>query len=86
MGDNKTRPNNRCRQFARKVGPSDNSVRYSSVYHSLDRLAIARERTPSVIQLPSVWDILLPWHRHQIEVPNGLYRFIRKAMWRKRTF
>ena len=29
-GDNKTRPKNWCRQFARKVGPSANSVRYSS--------------------------------------------------------
>ena len=48
MGDTKTRPNNWCRQFARKVGPSENSVRYSSVYDSpLDRLAIAMERTPS---------------------------------------
>ena len=36
MGDRptKTRPNNWCRQFARKVGPSENSVRYSSVYDS----------------------------------------------------
>ena len=43
MGDNKTMPNNWCKQFARKVSPSDNSVRYSSVYDSpLDRLAIAR--------------------------------------------
>ena len=48
MGDNKTRPHNWCRQFARKVGPSDNYVRYSSVYDSpLDRFAIARERAPS---------------------------------------
>ena len=43
MGDNKTMPNNWCKQFARKVSPSDNSVRHSSVYDSsLDRLAIAR--------------------------------------------
>ena len=27
-GDHKTRPKNWCRQFARKVGPSANSVRY----------------------------------------------------------
>ena len=29
-GDNKTRPKNWCRQFAQKVGPRANSVRYSS--------------------------------------------------------
>ena len=30
-GDNKTRPKNWCGQFARKVGPSANLVRYSSL-------------------------------------------------------
>ena len=29
-GDNKTRPKNWCRQFARKVAPRANSDRYSS--------------------------------------------------------
>ena len=29
-GDNKIRPKNWCRQFAREVGPSAKSVRYSS--------------------------------------------------------
>ena len=29
-GDNKTTPKNWCTQFARKVGPSANLVRYSS--------------------------------------------------------
>ena len=43
--------------FARKVGPSDNSVRYSaryilhSVYDSLDRLATASERTSSGLNI-----------------------------------
>ena len=49
-GENKTRYKNRRRQFARKVGPSDNSVRYS-VYDSLDRLATASERTSSFTKL-----------------------------------
>ena len=31
-GDNKTRPKNCCMQFARKVGPCTNSVRYSSFH------------------------------------------------------
>ena len=30
-GDNKTRPNNWCRQFAQKVGPRANSVHYLSL-------------------------------------------------------
>ena len=47
-GDNKTRPKNWCWQFARKVGPSSNSVRYSSLsFDSLGRLATASERTAS---------------------------------------
>ena len=51
MGDNKTRHKNWCRQFARKVGPSDNSGRYSSVYDSLDRLVTLSERTASKIKI-----------------------------------
>ena len=41
-GDNKIRPKNWCRQFARKV----------SVYDSLGQLATASERTASVRQSP----------------------------------
>ena len=41
-GDNKTRPKNWCRQFARKVGPSANSVRY--VAFRLSRSRSTRDR------------------------------------------
>ncbi len=43
MGDNKTRPKNWCRQVARKVGPSANSVRYSSFRLLLSRSIRDRE-------------------------------------------
>ena len=48
-GDTTTRPKNWCRQFARKVGPSANFVRYSSLrFFYLGRLATASERTASI--------------------------------------
>ena len=40
-GDNKTRPRNWCRQFARNV----------SVYDSLDRHVTASERTASILNI-----------------------------------
>ena len=42
-GDNKTRPTNWCRQFARKVGPNAASVRYSSYRVCLSRSTRDRE-------------------------------------------
>ena len=75
-GDNKTKPKNWHGQLARKVGPSDNSVRYStryilhSVYDSLDRLATASERTSSYVKVKKVFHTK---NRHEISPSNFLF-------------